>query len=82
MLQMNVVEAKRDFSKLLRLVESQKEDVIRVSRNGEPVVDIVAVKKTPVSKRIGVGKGRFKAPKDFDANNEEVYKILSGGSSL
>lgn len=28
------------------------------------------------SKRIGIAKGQFKAPDDFDACNEEVYAML------
>ncbi len=36
------------------------------------------VDETPVSKRIGVAKGRFKAPDDFDATNDEVYAMLTG----
>ena len=77
MMQLNIAEAKRDFSKLIRLVESDKESKIGVSRNGKPVAYIIPAKNTPVSKRIGVGKDRFTAPDDFDANNEEVYDMLS-----
>ena len=28
------------------------------------------------AKRIGAAKGRFRAPEDFDANHEEVYRML------
>ena len=80
MLQVNIAEAKRDFSKLIRLVETNKQDIIRVARNGEPVAEIRPARKIPVSNRIGVGKGKYKAPKDFDANNDEAYSMLSGGS--
>ncbi|MBR5337747.1 MAG: glycosyltransferase [Lachnospiraceae bacterium] len=45
----------------------------------EPVAEIRPARKVPVSNRIGVGKGKFKAPEDFDANNEEAYSMLSGG---
>ncbi len=79
-MQVSVVEAKRDFSKLIRLLETGKETTIKVARNGKPVIEMTCVKETPVSKRIGVAKGRFKAPDDFDANNDEVYAMLTGGT--
>jgi antitoxin (DNA-binding transcriptional repressor) of toxin-antitoxin stability system len=79
-MQVNVVEAKRDFSKLIRLLETGKEESITVSRSGKPIVKITLTEEIPVSKRIGVAKGKFKAPADFDANNDEVYKMLTGES--
>ena len=79
-MQVNVVEAKRDFSKLIRLLETGKEESITVSRSGKPIVKITLTEEVPVSKRIGVAKGKFKAPADFDANNDEVYKMLTGES--
>ena len=79
-MQVTVVEAKRDFSKLIRLLETGKEESITVSRSGKPIVKITLTEEIPVSKRIGVAKGKFKAPADFDANNDEVYKMLTGES--
>lgn len=79
MLQVNVLEAKTDLSKLIRLLETKREDVIRVARNGKPVVEITAIKDTSVSKRIGVAKGKFKAPKDFDADNDVIAEMFTGG---
>ncbi len=80
MLQVNVKEAKTDFSKLIRLIEDRREDEITVARNGRPVARIVPINKPPVSKRIGVAKGKFTVPDDFDANNEEIAAMLTGGS--
>ena len=79
-MQVTVVEAKRDFSKLIRLLETGKEESITVSRSGKPIVKITLTEEIPVSKRIGIAKGKFKAPADFDANNDEVYKMLTGES--
>ena len=78
-MQVNVFEAKTDFSKLIRLVESRREESITVARNGRPVVKIVPYESKPVSGRIGACKGKFKAPDDFDAGNEEIAKMLTGG---
>ncbi len=79
-MQVNVAEAKRDFSKLIRLLETKKEKSIMVSRNGKPVIKMTVIDEVPVSNRIGIAKGKFKAPDDFDATNDEVYAMLMGGS--
>lgn len=79
MLQVNILEAKTDFSKLIRLLETKKEDFITVARNGKPVVKMTLINETPVSKRIGVAKGKFTIKGDFDADNKELADLLSGG---
>ena len=79
-MQVNVLEAKTDFSKLIRLLETQREECIVVARAGKPVVQITLYKKPPVSKRIGVAKGKFKSPVDFDRDNAEIAALLTGGS--
>ncbi len=79
-MQVNVLEAKTDFSKLIRILESGREKAITVARNGKPVVKITLVDQPSVSKRIGIAKGKFKAPDDFDANNEEAAAMLMEGA--
>ncbi len=78
-MQVNVFEAKTDFSKLVRLIESGREEAITVARNGKPVVKIVPVENIPVTKRIGIAKGKFSVPDDFDAGNEEIAALFTGG---
>mgnify|MGYP002627458307 CR=1 FL=1 len=78
-MQVNVFEAKTDFSKLIRLVESGREDSITVARNGKPVARIVPYESAPASKRIGIAKGKFTVPGDFDAGSEEIAAMLMGG---
>ena len=80
MLQVNILEAKTDFSKLIRMLESGRENAITVARNGRPVVKITLVNETPVSRRIGVAKGKFRAPDDFDAAGEEAAAMLTEGT--
>ena len=80
MMQVNILEAKTDFSKLVRLLETKREDFITVARNGKPVVKITLISETPVSKRIGVGKGKFTVKGDSDAGNGAVADALTGGS--
>ena len=80
MLQVNIFEAKTEFSKLIRLLEYKKEDYITVARNGKPVAKISLINEVPVSNRIGIAKGKFKVYGDFDSDNEEIADILTGGS--
>ena len=80
MLQVNVFEAKTELSKLIRLLESGREDYITVARSGKPVAKITLINETPVSKRIGVAKGKFTVKGDFDADNCEISKLFTGGS--
>ena len=80
MMQVNILEAKTDFSKLIRMLESKREDCITVARNGKPVAKITLVQETPVSKRIGVAKGKFSVKGDFDEDNREIADMLMGGS--
>jgi len=80
MIQVNILQAKTDFSRLIRLLETKKEDAITVARNGKPVVKITLIEEVPVSKRIGAGKGRFTVRGDFDADDGEIADLLSGGS--
>jgi len=80
MKQVNILEAKTEFSKLIRMLETKKEDYITVARNGKPVVIMRLINETPVSNRIGIAKGKFTIHGDFDADNEEIADILSGGA--
>ncbi len=79
MLQVNMLEAKTDLSKLIRLLETKKEDYITVARNGKPVAKITLINETPVSNRIGIGKGKFSVNGDFDAADEEIADMLTEG---
>ena len=80
MMQVNILEAKTDFSKLIRLLETRKEDFITVARNGKPVAKITLINEIPVSRRIGVAKGKFNIKGDFDADNNEIADMMTGGS--
>lgn len=43
MMQVNILEAKTNFSKLIRLLETKKEDSITIARNGKPVAKITLI---------------------------------------
>jgi len=79
MLQASVREAKADLSKLIRLIESRREDEVQITRNGRPVVKIVLIQPVPASKRIGVAEGKFTVPDDLDAGSDDIATALMGG---
>ena len=79
MMQVNILEAKTDFSRLIRLLETRKEDFITVARYGKPVVKITLINETPVSKRIGIAKGKFTVKGDFDSDNAAIADVMTGG---
>ena len=77
MVQVNIFEAKTDLSKLIRLLEQKKEDLIIVARNGKPIVKMTLINETPVLNRIGIAKGKLNITGDFDADNAEIADMLS-----
>ena len=78
MKQVNILEAKTDFSNLIRLIETGKEDKIIVARYGKPVAKIVIYDEVPVSNRIGIAKGKLKSPEDLDKYNDEIEELFGG----
>lgn len=77
-MQVNILEAKTELSKLIRLIETGKEDQIIIARYGRPVVKMTVYHDTPASKRIGIAKGRLKSPDDLDQDTEEIARLFGG----
>lgn len=77
-MQVNILEAKTNFSNLIKLIETGKEDLIIIARYGKPVAKMVLYNDSPVSKRIGVAKGKLKSPKDIDEYNDEIAAMFGG----
>lgn len=74
----NVLEAKTNLSKLIAAVESGAEDEIVIARNGKPAVRLMAMAE-PKKKGgfpIGIGKGKFELPDDFDDLDAEVEALF------
>ena len=78
MTQVNMLEAKTDLSKLVKMLETGQEEVIYLARNGTAVVQMTLIQKTPASKRIGAAEGKFKVPDDFDAWDKEIEEMFGG----
>ncbi len=74
----NILEAKTNLSNLVKLVETRKEEQVIIARYGKPVVKMVIYNEEPVSKRIGVAKGKLKSPDDLDKHNDEIAALFGG----
>ena len=77
-MQVNILEAKTNLSNLVRLIETGKEEHIIIARYGKPVVKMVMYNDAPVSKRIGIAKGKLKSPEDLDQYNDEIAAMFGG----
>ena len=73
----SMFEAKTNLSNLVKLVETGKEDMVVIARYGKPVVKMVTYTDVPVSKRIGVAKGKLKSPADLDQYNGEIAAMFN-----
>ncbi|MBO4859526.1 MAG: hypothetical protein J5527_13520 [Treponema sp.] len=76
MCQMNVLEAKTNFSKIIAMLERGEEKEVIVARAGKPAVRITWIEQEDVSKRIGVAEGKFTVPDDIDECNDEIARMF------
>ena len=76
----NILEAKTNLSKLVDAVERGIEKEIVIARNGRPAARLVPI-AAPVGQRIGVAKGEFIAPVPDAELDELVAGLFTGGRS-
>lgn len=76
MVQANMLEAKTELSKLVKMLEDGREDVVYIARNNVPVVQMTLINLPEKTKRIGVAEGAFTVPDDFDAWDAEVESLF------
>lgn len=75
----NMHDAKTRLSALVDAVESGREAEIVIARNGKPAARLVPVAAKPdVSKRIGIAKGQFVVPDDWDRDDEAIAAMFYG----
>jgi prevent-host-death family protein len=67
-------DAKANFSKLVRQIESGSTQEIVLTRAGKPVAKLVPVPKTRI--RLGIADGAFHIPDDIDAANPAIEKMF------
>ena len=77
-MQVDILEAKRNLSSLMEILETGEDDTVIITRNEMPVVKMTLYHDTPVSKIVGVAKGRLKMPVDLDRDNTEIKAMFGG----
>lgn len=78
MTQVNMLEAKTNLSKLIKMLETKQEDVIYLARNGTTVAQITLIPRNQGIKRIGAAEGKFKVPDEFDKWDKEIEEMFGG----
>lgn len=76
----NMLEAKTNLSRLVDRIERGLEGEIVIARNGRPAARLVPIAPGGTGKRIGLLKGKFKAPslERLDEANEEIAGDFQG----
>ena len=73
----NIHEAKTHLSRLVDEVHSGEEIII--AKAGKPLAKLVALTATAKKRKLGILKGKLRAPEDFDAPlPEEVLTSFEG----
>jgi prevent-host-death family protein len=76
MKQVNIHFAKTHLSKLMHEVEEGK--VIVIAKAGTPIAKIVPIKETHRKRVLGLDKGKFEVPDDFDESCAEIEQMFYG----
>ena len=73
----NMLEAKTNLTKLIRLLETKQEDEIVIARKGNPVA-VITVYEKKRNHRIGICKGQYKSVslEDFNQLDKEIWGDL------
>ena len=74
----NMFEAKTQLSKLVEAVETGAEAEIIIARNGRPVARLVPIAPAAKGPRIGIAKGKFKVPDNFNELDDEIAALFLG----
>lgn len=79
MKQVNMLEAKSQLSKLVADIASGRDKEIVIARNGRPSARLVPVQPNPSNQRIGLLKGKYKAPsmEQLNASDEVIARLLT-----
>ena len=70
-MELNLYEAKTNFSRIIQLLIDGKEETVIVKKNGKPVAQLMPISQKK-SKRIGIAK---KEMEGFDISMEEFDAI-------
>jgi len=73
----NIHEAKTYLSKLVD--QAVKGDSFIIAKAGKPLVKVTAVSAPRTKRRLGLMKGQFKVPADFDRMGRKQIEAMFGG---
>ena len=69
-------QAKDKLFEMLGKLEYGEESLYVITRRGEPVAKLVDYHSDPYAKKVGVAKGVFTVPDDFDSDDAEIAKMF------
>ena len=77
MYKMNIEDAKKNFSKIIALLENKEEKEVVVTREEKPIVKIVPYEEPKsFDKILGIAEGKFVIPDDFDEPDDEIARMF------
>lgn len=73
----NMLEAETNLSRLVRAIVSGDETEVVIELDGKPAARLTAV--APRRKvRLGLAKGKYRLPDDFDRDNDYIAALFEG----
>ena len=75
----NMLDAKSNLSRLVDRIERGLEPEIIIARNGRPAARLVPIARPAADHRIGLLKGKFKAPSlaELDADQSAITTLFT-----
>ncbi|RJF89779.1 prevent-host-death protein [Oleomonas cavernae] len=77
----DIREAISNLSRLIAALEAGDESEIVIARDGQPAARLLPpamATSQNLNKRIGLLEGKFAAPLDLDADDEELLRLFNG----
>lgn len=82
MCEMNVLEAKTNFSKLLMLLDTKQEDEIIICKSNKPVAKLIPFPQIDRMKAFGIAAGKLKYPININDGDEEITAMFYGSEDI
>ena len=76
MMQINMSEHPAAISEWVRLLESKEENVIFLARENIPVAKLTLVEPVQEDPCLGIAKGKFTVPEEFDDWDAEIAEMF------
>lgn len=83
MCEVTIIQATAELPMLVKRLQTGEASVVCIKQDGRTVAQLTlsedtrqAESKVDVSKRIGIAKGKFKMPKDFDKWDKDIEEMF------